>query len=163
MAIIDLHRLPVIPAPDLRRVFGDRTLPVPYDPDAERLARVTRATGIQTRDLRLLRCALTDPGWCNEAETPPWVAPWPGNRALADTGGVVLDHRGVLPTDAARRGEDLGLWEHLWLAVGQRTLQGPGRERVLARAIAALVGALQQDLAGNEVRFAGAVDGLLGH
>lgn len=162
MPTVDLHRLPLVPAPDLARLFGDRSLPVPPDPDACRLERARDALGIDTGDPRLLRCALTDPGWCNEAETPPWMLPWPGNRSLADVGGLLLEKRGLGPTAAARRAEALGLWDHLWLAVGQRSLRGPGRERVLARALAALVGALVQDHAGEAQRAAEAMDVLLG-
>ena len=162
MSTVDLHRLPLVPAPDLARLFGDRSNPPPSDPDALRLQRARDALGVDTRDARLLRCALTDPGWCNEAETPPWMLPWPGNRSLADIGVPLLERRGLGPSNAALRAEALGLWDHLWLAVGQRTLQGPGRERVLARAVAALVGALIQEHAGEDQRAADAIDVLLG-
>ena len=162
MPTVDLHRLPLVPAPDLARLFGDRSLPLASDPDAGRLERARAALCVETRDPRLLRCALTDRGWCNEAETPPWVLPWPGNRSLADVGGPLLEQRGLEPSTAARRAEALGLWDHLWLAVGQRRLHGPGRERVLARGVAALVGALVQEHAGEDQRAADAINVLLG-
>lgn len=161
MSAVALHRLPLVPAPDLPRLFGDRSGPPRVDPDAARLRAAADALGVHLPDPRLLRCALTDPGWCNEAETPPWVLPWPGNRGLADRGGVLLEARGLQPEDAARRADALGLWSHLWLAVGQGHLRGPGRDRVLSRALAAVVGALAQEHEGAPERTAAAIDALL--
>ncbi|MEC7946663.1 MAG: hypothetical protein VX265_03785 [Myxococcota bacterium] len=162
MPVLDLHRLPLVPAPDLRRLFGVRTGPPRTDPDRARLDAAQTALGVSTTDPRLLRCALTDPGWCNEAQTPPWVRPWPGNRLLAAAGATVLERRGFPPHRAARRAEELGLWSHLWLAAGQQHLQGAGRARVLTRGLAALVGALVDDQDGDAARAAAILDGLLG-
>lgn len=112
------------------------------DPNHVRLTAAEATLGVRLPDRRLLRIALTDPGWCNEAETPLWVDPWPGNRRLAESGDAALTDAGIATRDArARRAEALGLWDHLWLAEGQRALQGAGRETVLARAITAVVGA----------------------
>ncbi len=143
--IVDVHRLPLVPGPDLSRVFGRRDGPVRVDPDATRLRTAAAALDLLLDEPRLLRLALTDPGWCNEAETPPWVDPWPGNRRLADLGAPHL--AGV---DGAAVGEALDLWPHLWLAVGQRGLRGEGRATVLARAVAAVVGALVADAAPRD-------------
>jgi dsRNA-specific ribonuclease len=161
MAPTDLHRLPLLPAPDLRRLFGPRDGAPREDPDAARLRAAESALGVRTRDPRLLRCALTDPGWCNEAETPPWVDPWPGNRALAESGAPALESRGIDPAAAARRADALGLWPHLWLTAGQRQLRGAGRDKVLARGLAALMGALIEDHDGDEARAAAALGTLL--
>lgn len=140
MPPIPVHRLPLVPAPDLGRLFGRRDGPPRIDPDAVRLRAAADALDLHLAEPRLLRLALTDPGWCNEAETPPWVEPWPGNRALAELGSPHLGRH-----DPAALGEVLGLWSHLWLATGQRTLHGHGRATVLARAAAAVVGAVVQD------------------
>lgn len=162
MSDVDLHRLPLVPAPDLPRLFGDRSGAPRVDPDTGRLRAAGAALGFMPGDPRLLRCALTDPGWCNEAQTAPWVDPWPGNRALSETGGAVLDTLGVDPAQAARRADALGVWDHLWLAAGQRHLRGAGRDRVLARALAALVGALVQEHDGDSDRAHPAIARLLG-
>lgn len=162
MPVLDLHRLPLVPAPDLRRLFGVRTGPPRADSDWARLQAAQTALGVSTADPRLLRCALTDPGWCNEAQTPPWVRPWPGNRPLAEAGETLLQQRGFPPRRTARRAEELRLWPHLWLAAGQHHLQGAGRARVLTRGLAALVGAIVDDQDGDAARAAVALDGLLG-
>jgi hypothetical protein len=162
MPDVELHRLPLVPAPDLTRLFGGRIGRPRVDPDTARLSAARDALGFGTRDPRLLRCALTDPGWCNEARTAPWVDPWPGNRALAETGQARIVARGWDLGAAARRADALGLWPHLWLARGQRHLRGPGRDRVLARALAALVGALVQDHDDDDARATPAIDALLG-
>ena len=113
------------------------------DPDHAKLSTAETALGLRLPDRRLLRIALTDPGWCNEVETPVWVDPWPGNRVLAVRGEVALANCGLEPLSVrARRAEALGLWDCLWLAEGQRSLKGAGRETVLARALTAVIGAL---------------------
>ena len=148
MEIIKLHRLPLVPAPDLGRLFGPRRGPRAPCVDHRQLVRAAEQLEVVTEDPRLLRCALTDPGWCNEATTPPWVQPWPGNRALAEAGAPALGALKIDATSLLERACAISLWQHLWLARGQRALTGAARRAILIRGMTALAGAILQDTGG---------------
>lgn len=163
--------LPGFPPPSLPKfTFGDEPEPTEDEPHAEevRLAAVEEALGYRFQDRRLLRCALTSPGWAAD-NRHAWSGRWPSNKALEWLGDAVLyrvvtEHMVLsgnaactgksTPTRAklvanerlAEVGEELGLWPHLYLTNGERgNNQATGRPRYMACAVEAIIGAVHLD------------------
>lgn len=131
-------RLPAFPPPDLARVFGRRPTGTPVDPRVAAVRALRASLGLGAVPLAAVRWALTDPGWCNEAQTPAWRPPWPPNTDLEPRGAALLDEAEVDLFALAAALEARDAWSALFLAPGQQHLPARGRLRVLARAGAAL-------------------------
>ena len=132
-------RLPAFPPPDLTRLFGSRTAPPSTPPRTTAVLALRRDLGLEAVPAAAVRWALTDPGWCNEAQTPAWRPPWPPNTELEAAGVAALEPAGLDPVALGAHLDTLGAWEALFLAPGQQHLPARGRARILARSAAALV------------------------
>lgn len=157
--------------------------PKPH-PEVARLAAVEERIGYCFQDSRLLRCALTSAGWVNEHPLS-LGGRWADNKALEWLGDAVLyrvvtEHL-VFSGDAACTGrstpnrdwlvsnlklaglgEDLDLWDALYLSNGERrNNQATGRTKFLARAVEAVLGAVYLDAKAVGEDAGAVVEGLV--
>jgi ribonuclease-3 len=183
-----VEKLPAFPPVRWKRYFLEEKEPewVPVEGAAEEEARllgVEQRLGYTFQDRRLLRCALTSPGWKTENRGSVLRGgSWQSNKALEWLGDAVLyqvvtEHM-VMSGEAlstgnstpnrvklisnetlAGLGEALVLWEALYLGVGERSNNAAtGRPRYLACAVEAILGAVFLD-----VRAAGGTPGPVVH
>jgi ribonuclease-3 len=179
-----VEKLPAFPPVRWERYFLEEKEPewVAAEGAAEEEARllgVEQRLGYTFGDRRLLRCALTSPGWRAENRGSVFRGgSWQSNKALEWLGDAVLyqvvtEHM-VMSGEAlstgnstpnrvklisnetlAGLGEALLLWEALYLGVGERgNNEAKGRPRFLACAVEAILGAVFLD-----VRAAGGAPG----
>lgn len=132
-------RLPAFPPPRLSRLFGSREAAPEHTQDTTAVLTLRTRLGLASVPAPLVRWALTDPGWCNEAQTPAWRPPWPPNTDLEPAGLEALESAGLDPVALGARLDAAGAWDALFLAPGQQRLPPRGRARILARSAAALV------------------------
>jgi hypothetical protein len=165
-------KLPPFPPKPRRRFLlldDSPTEPMGPHPEEIALAKVEQSIDYGFHERRLLRCALTSPGWRNENRMT-LDGCWADNKALEWLGDSVLymvvteglvdsgdasctgkstpSRAKVIANERlAEIGERLELWDALYLGRGERrNNQGTGRQRYLACAVEAILGAIWLDV-----------------
>ena len=163
------------PTPGFRFSFDDEPTPESdpeLHPEVQHIAVVEKSIGYCFSDRRLLKCALTSPGWINQHGGSLMTSgKYRDNRALEWLGDAILYRlitermvwagaalttgkstpaRSNLVSNSrlATVGEQLGLWPHLFLDDGERINNAvKGRPTFLSNAVEAVLGAVYVDAA----------------